>query len=453
MTRVVVDHNGFVTTSDSVRVIPAPLAGSLYKGVVIQTRRNQLNTVGVSMTGVTCDVLLYLDMAGVPRSSIAPNCAVLEWASGMHEGEIWEPRATVYNLRTGTPVTPADWDSADPTMFDGDHVLVAFVEHSTLAGVILGAISHPFRDWGNDRLRLRNRLSRYQRNSDAGVPVTVAPARTAFRKFKGAVFGVDESGNFIIDTARAYSQGPSPSGLEPKLPHEPPRVPVGGDAPDSGVQTGPVGANRNLGDPVVPDPAEDGTMTVGNIQMLQREAQHVAANRVMRDGTELPVFDIAGQDEQARLDLGSATVSVAVAEHLQALYEELKAKYDALVALFNAHGHEISVPQIAAALAAPPPAPPTVPTSGPVSASGEPPVPIAPGVVATSADYAPDWNVQINSSQLKIPDTMLTTYALTVNADGQVVDVDGNVVTDENGIAVNDPFPRPPGNVDPNDDV
>lgn len=180
--------------------------GLLVRGVVMNTYVADddllpaIDTANSDLTAVYCDVYVY---SGLPGNKVHffPRCLVSQERSGMHEGDIWVPRATtlditgVLDLNTGS--NPAD--------LDGDHVLLGFMDDNFGLPVVLRAIPHPNADIGKTQA------------NDLGERLKLRQADGQPRKWKhrGAVWGVDKDGNWEIDLRNAHTGDYLPDGSEP----------------------------------------------------------------------------------------------------------------------------------------------------------------------------------------------------------------------------------------------
>lgn len=152
--------------------------------------------------GVYCDVLCYSNIPGM-RWRMLPRCMVLQRA-GMHDGEIWKPKASTMDI-TGNELD-AD-GGGNPANFDGDHVLISFVNDNLNEPIIEGAIPHPGLDTGNEESQHRRRVGLRQVD---GSP--------RFYKNHGTYFGVDDNGNWVLDTRYAHDGKLKDDGKEPDPP-------------------------------------------------------------------------------------------------------------------------------------------------------------------------------------------------------------------------------------------
>jgi hypothetical protein len=282
----------------------------LLRGVVVavyvyDAEQVFLNLPDVQINDIYVDVLLYgRNNVVLPR---------VQWSSprsGLHEGDIVIPRAATLDTQSELNV-----QRSKPQAIDGDHVIVGFLEDDLTQPIVLGCIQHPSSDIGKtpeDPLGQRMRI-----RSGDGNP--------RLWKHRGTAFGVDQDGNWKLDTRIAHSGVYEDDGSEP--------------APTED------GSNGNT----VIDLQEGSTLTV-------------------RTGNGATLL-LTEKDGDATLTVGDGAVSVAVADHLEALYGQLKAAFDA-------HTH-------------------TVPIVGPT------------GTTASTAPLmpAPGWDSNINSDKVTIPDT------------------------------------------------
>lgn len=260
------------------------------------------NIPDVQANNVYVDVLLY----GL-RFNVLPRVLWTKARSGLHEGDVSLPRAATIDT------SGEDFDvlKSDPQALDGDHVVVGFLEDDLTQPYVVASLNHPSSDIGNSGRPLGQRMR-----------LTEADGNPRFWKHRGAAFGLDKDGNWLLDTRRAH----------------------GGEY---------------LADGSEPDPTEDGSN--GNVILDLPRGSTVTIR--INDGAQLTLED---QDGEATLTLGDGAVSVAVADHLQTLYEQLKAQFDA-------HQHLYAF--------------------GPT------------GPAQTAGFTAPDWDPNINSDKATIPDT------------------------------------------------
>lgn len=200
----------------------------------------------------------------------------------MHSGRVWKPRATTLDV-TGNPLDLNK--GSNPANMDGDHVLVGFLEGNTSHPVVLGGLPHPAADVGNagkpagQRLRLK-----------------LADGDPDFRKHHGSFYGIDDLGNFVIDTTMGWSGALNPDGSEPPPPG-----------------AGATGNHRTL---------------------LQPGAQAVLSI----GGGATTVAD--GADATATFTVGDGAVSVAIAQALQTFLDST------IKPMFDNHVHTYIAPAI-----------------------------------------------------------------------------------------------------------
>ena len=260
---------------------------------------------------VYCDVLCYTQRSA-QRWVFIPKAMVLQDRGAMHNGRVWKPRATTMDISGGT--LNVDHGTSLEN-FDGDHVLIGFVDESLSMPVVLGGVPHPRRDANNDKKDIGHRMK-----------LLVADGDPDFWKHKGAFYGVSDSGDFIIDTTRAFAKDLQSDGTEP-------------------------------------DPTKNG---VGNVIMwLQKGGTlHIEIDRSTIDsqlgadsGAKPAVceFDETGltitlqgggknlqtadKDGDATLQLGDGAKHVAIVEQLAALYKSLKQQLDT----YDTHVHSTGV--------------------------------------------------------------------------------------------------------------
>jgi len=137
---------------------------------------------------VYCDVLIYASISGMQQRLIK-SALVLQERLGMHTGRIWKPKAAsldsiknIMNFEKGTNLASVN----------GDHVLVGFMDNSFNFPVILGSIPHPSSDIGNEQNASGHRLRMTQVDGDPD-----------FWKHHGTYFGVEDNGDYTVDSTFA----------------------------------------------------------------------------------------------------------------------------------------------------------------------------------------------------------------------------------------------------------
>lgn len=245
---------------------------------------------------VYCDVLCYSDQPG-NRWFFFRGCPVSQDHSGLHDGRAWKPKAATQTL-SGNPLSIEN-GTTDPADTDGDHVLVGFMDDSMNQPVILRAMPHPSRDPGNLEKSKGHRLQ-----------LKLADGNPDFWKHRGTFYGVDDNGDFIVDTTYANDGSLDANGHEPAQP------------------TDGKGAQRFR----LPVDAEDFT-----VEFLDSSEVVKASLKVNKDRMEVR-FDgetllVNGQDGAAALKLGDGSAHAA-------LWEDLKAFLSAfLTQKYNLHKH------------------------------------------------------------------------------------------------------------------
>ena len=175
------------------RVLNADRAvhGLLVRGVVVATyvsddgghpQEGKEDTIDRPLA-VYCDVLAYPSLPG-QRLFALRHVLVAQDVDGMHRGRIWKPRAASLNV-TGNPLDQI----SNPAHLDGDHVLVGFLNNNFDQPVILRSLPHPLMDTGHEERELGKRLRLKSVDGDPD-----------FFKHHGVYYGVDNEGNFVLDS-------------------------------------------------------------------------------------------------------------------------------------------------------------------------------------------------------------------------------------------------------------
>lgn len=154
---------------------------------------------------VYCDVLCYSGLPG-NRFLFIPSALVVQDRGNVHSGRIWKPRAATMDM-TGNAFDPDK--VTNPANMDGDHVLVGFFDDSLNQPFIFGGIPHPSMDIGNENDDIGNRKK-----------LVIADGDPDFWKHKGAFYGVDKAGDYIVDTRQAYAGDWADDGKEPDPPED-----------------------------------------------------------------------------------------------------------------------------------------------------------------------------------------------------------------------------------------
>lgn len=192
--------------------LPYPLKarGLILRGVVVATYvvddGDHPGADGSNANGprsVYCDVIAYSSLSGMRWRSI-PQCLVRQDRGGIHDGGVWKPRAATKDI-TGGPLDPNR--GSNPANWDGDHVLIGFIDDSLNLPVILGGIPHPNADAGVGDSSTRQRLQ-----------LKVVDGDPRFVKHHGSHFGIDGDGNWLMDSRFAHGGELEEDGSEPAPP-------------------------------------------------------------------------------------------------------------------------------------------------------------------------------------------------------------------------------------------
>jgi hypothetical protein len=127
--------------------------GLLLRGVVVATwvvddpTHAAKKSTGVDPEVIYCDVLCYSSNPLV-KWRVVKNALVAQSVAGIQRGRIWKPRAA------NIDITKSQLDKinkgGNPAHWDGDHVLIGFLDNSLNLPIILGAVAHPSIDIGNE---------------------------------------------------------------------------------------------------------------------------------------------------------------------------------------------------------------------------------------------------------------------------------------------------------------
>jgi hypothetical protein len=360
------------------------MTGRLLRGVVTATyvtddpQHPFVDNEGAPPVAVYCDVLVFGRTWQMLR-----QCLVCQERSGLHSGHVWKPRAASGTI-TGAPMDLNK--GVSPGILDGDHVLVAFLEGDPSQPMVIKALPHPSADIGNEEYITGHRLKLRLEDGDPD-----------YWKHNGSYYGIKEDGNFTIDTTHANDGQLNEDGSEP-------------DPPTDGKGTVEVRLPQDaswsvklldMADPLNPVPVlvqsltKDGNQDffgptfVWEINIADftdpENPDPIATLRLASDKLEVVIDDPAGfvqalidsgacfkfegKEGDAKLTLGDGAVKAAVADHLKTLYTTAGT---GIKAAFDTHTHPTGV--------------------GP---SGPPTAPVV----------FPNWDPNIESSKLLIPDT------------------------------------------------
>lgn len=282
-------------------------------------------------SAVYCDVLVYSSLAYNRWFTLA-KVLVTQKRGGIHNDETWKPRATSKNVATDFN----DTVGSNPGSLDGDHVLIGFLNNSFDEPLILKGLPHPSRDKFNEPYDSGKRLKLKAIDGDPN-----------FVKHHGVFSGVDDLGNFIVDSTFGNDGSTDEDGKEP----EPDITGTSGNQEYSLPKKGTYSvALKDMSNPA--SPTDYAKLSIkesgGNLEFKVN-----GTNSITVDNTLL----------NATLTLGDGSAKVAIADLLEILWASM-------VAVFASHTHTLDIP------------------------GGGTLVPETP---------MPPWNSQINSDKLTIP--------------------------------------------------
>lgn len=196
---------------------PTRARGLLMRGVVVATYvvdddthpQAQGTTRGGPVT-VYCDVITYGSRAG-SQTRLIRNCLVLQRRGGLHDGDIWMPKATTRDI-TGQNNLDRNVGS-NSGYWDGDHVLVGFMDDELSLPIILGGVPHPTADAGVDA---QGDAGQYRRR----LKLRQVDGHPDFTKHHGSYYGIDAQGNHVVDTRFANDGTLSEFGAEAAPPSD-----------------------------------------------------------------------------------------------------------------------------------------------------------------------------------------------------------------------------------------
>lgn len=283
---------------------PLSARGVLVRGVVIGTYvpldETAATTNGTQPSVVYCDVLTYSGMPGL-RTVILKRCLVSQpHGGGPFEGYVWKPRAARTDLSTGELT-----EGSKPEDLDGDHVLVGFMDDSFTQPVILRSIPHPRTGLGNEDLAAAGHRQKLK-------PVDGEPS---LFKQRGTFYGVDDKGNFLVDSSRAHD-GEYPGGQE---------VPKGDENHGDIRMVAPATAEVTIRGLSVDGSNEAYTFRLKSNEILLNIEDDGTAVISIGGDTNLV---LTGNDAAAALTLGNGTAHAAIVERLESLYADLKTQLD-----------------------------------------------------------------------------------------------------------------------------
>ena len=315
--------------------------GILFKGAVLATyvtddsNHPRIEDLNNPPSAVYCDVVVYSTLA-YNRWFTLSQVLVSQNKGGIHDDNIWKPKATSKNVTE----TLNDTMGANPGSLDGDHVLVGFLNNSFSEPIILRGLPHPSRDAHNELYDSGKRLKLKTVDGDPN-----------FVKHHGVFSGVDDLGNFIVDTTFGNDGTTDSTGKEPN----PDTTGSSGNQEHNLPQNSEFAITlKDMTNPL--SPTEYAKFTIkkedGNIEFIVD-----SLNSITVDGS--------GTD--ASLQLGNGAAKAAIADLLKVLWGLMKG-------VFDTHIHTA----------------PSGPTGTPINAVGSP-------------ITCPSWDDNINSDRLTFP--------------------------------------------------
>lgn len=240
---------------------------------------------------VYCDVLVYGSGPNMDWFNI-PKVLVSQKRGGLHNDDLWKPKATSKNILN----TLNDTFGSNPGNFDGDHVLIGFMNNNFQEPIILRGIPHPSRDVFNELYSVGKRIKLKEIDGDPD-----------FVKHHGVFRGVDDKGNFVVDTTFGNNGNTEEAGLEP-LPDT-----TGTSGNQSFVLPKDSTYSVELKDMTVPI-APFGTVKFE----LKNEDGNLQLTVLGQDSLK-----VDGYSALATVTIGNGAVSAAIAESVQALWSQL----------------------------------------------------------------------------------------------------------------------------------
>jgi len=339
---------------------------------------------------VYCDVLSY-SFRRNNRFVAFPAVLVAQDRGNMHSGRIWKPRASTRDITTDD--LSAD-GVTDPANMDGDHVLIGFMDDDMTQPVIIAGIPHPNADYGKRDLQGvdlegQGRLRQLR----------LADGDADFFKHNGGFYGIDQLGNFVIDTTFGYSTETFDGEDNQEAKEPEPQTDGSGSVTIRLPQDARWSVQLlDMTDPANPVPVMKRDLTKdGNEDYFSEDSEYkiiiadfsdpenpdpLATMTLAKDKFEIDIVDAGGfvqalidggacfkaegKDGDALFTVGDGAVAVAIADHLETLWGDLNTWLDG-------HIHPTGVG-------------PSGPPSAPNSTTDAP------------------WNPDINSTHVTIPD-------------------------------------------------
>jgi hypothetical protein len=256
-------------------------------------------------TAVYCDVLCYSNITGQKWVAI-PKAMVLQDKGNMHSGRVWKPKASTMNV---TGILFEANGGTNPANFDGDHVLVGFIDGLKSMPMILGGVPHPSRDLGNEDRAVGHRT--YLKLADGDPDI--------FRHH-GSFYGIDDTGDFVVNSTCANDGDILPDGTE-----KPP--PVDGTGAQRHYLPQDAEHLIELDDMTAPDspvPVSFQSLKKALYELSLEQTQAVLT--IAQAALELKLgmgatFKVEGKDALAKLTLGDGLRSALIAEAWQIFWD------------------------------------------------------------------------------------------------------------------------------------
>ena len=260
----------------------------------------------VGAISVYCDVLCYTNISGM-RWRFLPRCRVRQDRGGIHSGRVWKPRASTMDV-TGEAL---DLDKgSNPANFDGDHVMVSFLNDQLNEPIIVGGIPHPSVDTGNDGSTERQRIQLREADGDPD-----------FWKHHGAKYGVESNGDFVVDTRFSHDGAFTDAGKE----KDPPTDGTGAQRLNLPLDAEFRVSFQDMTDPV--NPTEKATLTI------TKEKFHLV---FVDSGFELLI-----DDSNTVIHLGGDGENAVIESLVRPEFQKLVDKINEVKWLLGAHRHPL----------------------------------------------------------------------------------------------------------------
>lgn len=167
---------------------PLPLESTKgpYRAVVMQTYVST-DAQSYRRKSVECDVVLTKIHRRLPR------VPVLQRNHGVNSADLWVPRATERTVS----LAPLEETSTLYDDYDGDFVLVDFIEGVAEHPVIIGALSH-------EQTKRKIILGTGWSEADLGASRGTAHTLERYVHHRGTEFRINQMGDVLIDTVGSY---------------------------------------------------------------------------------------------------------------------------------------------------------------------------------------------------------------------------------------------------------